>query len=125
MHFEITRVYREIIEDVTRSLQNDCESLNMTHKEIFDLKALWTNKLRHASIPDNYQCPKLPERCDFDSSSEFIDESLEAQYPNYMMCLYLKVDKSKHKWKVKLKQGFLNIGRREYAFDNAHGDLIW
>lgn len=125
MNFEITRVYREIIEEVTRGLQTDSEALNMTHKEIFDLKALWTNKLRQISTPDTYRYPRLPMKAETDSSSEHSDERLEAQYPNYMMCLYLKVDKSKLKWKVKLKQGFLNIGRKEYAFDSAHGDLTW
>jgi hypothetical protein len=53
------------------------------------------------------------------------EEKLEMQHPNYMMCLYVKVDKNKFKWRVKLKQGFFNIGKSEYVFDSAQGDLTW
>lgn len=152
MNFEISRVYREIIEEVTRSLHSDQEHHQISPKDIADLKAVWSRKLREMTapmerynfraiqesetiMPSNYSQLKNDHKREvvnfyddlneFDSSERDSDERLEALHPNYMMCLYVKVDKNKHKWKVKLKQGFLNIGKSEFVFDNAHGDLTW
>lgn len=160
MNFEISRVYREIIESVTGSLLQESEGSQMSPQEIYDLKAIWSRKLREMTMPTetslrygknetimpSYLANKnkfadktydssneIKGNVDFyenttdslSDSAEDSDQRLEAQCPNYMMCLYSKVDKSKHKWKVKLKQGFLNVGKMEYAFDHAQGDLTW
>lgn len=166
MNFEISRVYREIIEDVTRALLSDSEVTLLQPQDIFDLKQLWSRKLREMTMPadrppryrdNNSMISSYPNSkpryidsvydnsndnnmkmnsnnvpnanvyvsVGSDSEEEDSDQKLEAMFPNYMMCLYSKVDKSKHKWKVKLKQGFLNVGKMEYAFDHAHGDLTW
>ncbi|EJW02215.1 hypothetical protein EDEG_03333 [Edhazardia aedis USNM 41457] len=171
MNFETSRVYRDIIEEVGRAIEEDTENIGLSLPQIQDLKLAWGRKLREmTSPPENmsYQYrsldgfrpqenlayklrglksfePKEPEKKavkDYekmgldenlsdssgylsDESEDDLDSQLEAQYPNYMICLYVKVDKSKFKWRVKLKQGFLNIGKAEFVFDNAHGDLTW
>lgn len=117
MNFETTRVYREIIEEVTRNLDLPTEMC-------IKLKHDWSHKLREMTQPQernlDFKAIHEENSSDYDS-----DERLEKIHPNYMMCLYVKVDKSKHKWKVKLKQGFLNIGKIEFVFDMGHGDLHW
>lgn len=160
MNFEISRVYREIIENVTKSLLSDSEVTSLNHEEIFKLKTQWSQKLREMTMPnerpthfrdmDNIMPSYLSNKNKFadyshdkssdsqsvvntsyenvnkvNDSDEDSDQILETMFPNYMMCLYTKVDKSKYKWKVKLKQGFLNVGKMEYAFDTANGDLAW
>lgn len=150
MNFEMSRVYRDIIEEVMRGLKLEQDEIKMTPKQINDLKNLWGQKLREMTTPTQTEMPiygirsiknnetifpalrsdKIDSKDSFEdlnseASESDSDEKLEAQHPNYMMCLYDKVDKSKDRWRVKMKQGFLNIGKNEYAFDTAHGSLYW
>lgn len=186
MNFEMTRVYRDIIEEVMRGLKAEQDEMKISIKQLNELKTLWGQKLREMTTPtempsynfrsistnetinksagstgsagsvsagsisstnsvgsicsETTHSAKTNEKSDDDDksvdhksfddfSSELTesdnDEKLEAQHPNYMMCLYDKVDKSKDRWRVKMKQGFLNIGKSEFAFDTAHGSLYW
>ncbi|KAM0677467.1 transcription factor IIA subunit alpha [Binucleata daphniae] len=197
MNFEMTRVYRDIIEEVMRGLKAEQDEMKISIKQLNELKTLWGQKLREMTTPtempsynfrsistnetinksagstgsagsvsadsagsvsagsagsissansvgsicsETTHSAKTNEKNDDDDksvdhksfddfSSELTesnnDEKLEAQHPNYMMCLYDKVDKSKDRWRVKMKQGFLNIGKSEFAFDTAHGSLYW
>ncbi|KAM0687327.1 transcription factor IIA subunit alpha [Conglomerata obtusa] len=152
MNFEISRVYRDIIEEVCRSLKADSDELKLSLKQIGDIKSAWGKKLRDITTPTEsfafrpahcgemmspstfnrtFDKPTLITRYEKveEPSSELSvsdsDEKQEALYPNYMMCLYDKVDKSKDRWRVKMKQGFLNVGKSEFAFDTAHGSLYW
>ncbi|KAM0673568.1 transcription factor IIA subunit alpha [Gurleya vavrai] len=144
MNFEISRVYRDIIEEVTRGLLAECDELKMTPKQIAELKMSWGLKLREMTMMDNGYNFRVIQQNEVISpfnnkkeknenegsensslSDSDDDEKLEAAYPNYMMCLYDKVDKSKDRWRVKMKQGFLNVGKSEFAFDTAHGSLYW
>lgn len=52
-------------------------------------------------------------------------EVIEDNTGNYMICLYVKVNKSKNKWKCIFKQGFINIGSIDFAFNSAQGELEW
>lgn len=52
-------------------------------------------------------------------------ELIEDTTGNYMICLYVKVNKSKNKWKCVFKQGFINIGNIDFAFNSAQGELEW
>lgn len=55
------------------------------------------------------------------SSLDAIEEGIEY----YMICLFVKVAKSKNKWKCSFKQGFLNIGADDLPFSTAVGELEW
>lgn len=59
------------------------------------------------------------------TSSDDDLEMVEDNTGNYMICLYVKVNKSKNKWKCVFKQGFINIGNIDFAFNSAQGELEW
>lgn len=44
---------------------------------------------------------------------------------NCMVCLYVKVNMSKGKWKCVFKQGFISIGNIDFVFNSAQGELEW
>ncbi|KMV66469.1 transcription initiation factor IIA large chain [Encephalitozoon cuniculi EcunIII-L] len=44
---------------------------------------------------------------------------------NCMVCLYVKVNMSKGKWKCTFKQGFISIGNIDFVFNSAQGELEW
>jgi hypothetical protein len=58
------------------------------------------------------------------SSSEDL-EKIENKNSNYMICLYVKVNRTKNVWKCSFKQGFINIGNVDIAFSSANGELRW
>ncbi|EPR77751.1 Transcription factor TFIIA complex subunit Toa1 [Spraguea lophii 42_110] len=149
MNYEMSRIYRDIIDEVCRSLESDATELYFDSNTIADLKKTWTQKLKgyiekgmvedntpkfYGHIPlkgfmtrgnagaHNVNSPNknLPE-CE-DSSEE---QELENMYNNNMICLYEKVSKTKNKWRCTFKHGFINLGNRDYAFNSAIGELEW
>lgn len=140
MNYEITRIYRAIIEDVIKSLENESLYTNIDISVIEDLKSEWLDKINEytdltkinelresisVSVDENgYIERKKDDVIDEDylgSSSSVNDDSGD----NYLMCLYVKVTKSKNKWKCSFKDGFINIGPLDFAFSTAQGDLYW
>ncbi|ADM11240.1 transcription initiation factor TFIIA-like protein [Encephalitozoon intestinalis ATCC 50506] len=55
--------------------------------------------------------------------SEIIGKKVTAG--NCMVCLYVKVNMSKGKWKCTFKQGFISIGKIDFVFNSAQGELEW
>ncbi|KAI5189421.1 hypothetical protein NEMIN01_0484 [Nematocida minor] len=55
------------------------------------------------------------------------DCDIESEEPtkNVMLCLFDKVTRVKDKRRCTLKHGFLTIGRTDYTFNVANGDLEW
>lgn len=55
------------------------------------------------------------------------DCDIESEEPtkNIMLCLFDKVTRVKDKRRCTLKHGFLTIGRTDYTFNIANGDLEW
>ncbi|ELQ76500.1 RNA polymerase II transcription initiation factor TFIIA, large chain [Trachipleistophora hominis] len=120
MFFEMSRVYRDIVEEVGRMLENESD---VDLKKIHDLKVMWLNNLteRIENHGDVVQEPIVESASCSDSEDDIKGKNTQ----NFMMCLYDKVTKSKYKWRVNFKQGFLNIGNSDYAFSLGQGDLDW
>ncbi|KAI5178356.1 hypothetical protein PAEPH01_2540 [Pancytospora epiphaga] len=57
-------------------------------------------------------------------SEDDIDD-IEENIGCYMMCLFVKVAKSKNKWKCNFKQGFINVDNNDIPFSTATGELEW
>lgn len=119
MFFEMSRIYRDIMEEVVRQL----EESEMDPRVIHMLKKRWFDHL-HDRIT-NYS--KIEEAAVVEESvSDSDEENIQGKNTkNFMICLYDKVTKNKHKFRTILKQGFINIGPEDYAFLTGTGDLDW
>ncbi|KAH9387465.1 uncharacterized protein NEMAJ01_2361 [Nematocida major] len=60
-----------------------------------------------------------------DLSESDCDVESEEPTKNVMLCLFDKVTRVKDKRRCTLKHGFLTIGRTDYTFNVANGDLEW
>ncbi|KAI5186532.1 hypothetical protein NEHOM01_1532 [Nematocida homosporus] len=60
-----------------------------------------------------------------DLSESDCDIDNEETTKNVMLCLFDKVTRVKDKRRCTLKHGFLSIGRTDYTFNVANGDLEW
>lgn len=123
MFLEMSRVYRDVIEEVGRMLENESD---IDLKKIHNLKVAWLNNLterieRIETINETEEEPIIESA----SCSESEEEVKGKHTKNFMMCLYDKVTKHKCKWKAYFKQGFLNIGNSDYAFLSGQGELEW
>lgn len=140
MNYEITRVYRAVIDDVTRSLEEESVYTNIESSVIEELRRAWFERISEytdltkinelkESVAVHIDENGYIERNDDSNMDESISDSSESVYDeacdNYLMCLYVKVTKSKNKWKCSLKDGFINIGPLDFAFSTAQGDLYW
>lgn len=66
------------------------------------------------------------EELDSDDLSESdCNVNNEDSTKNVMLCLFDKVTRVKDKRRCTLKHGFLSIGRTDYTFSIANGDLEW
>lgn len=100
----MSRVYRDIMEEVIRSL----EEHDFDNYQISSIKKKW---FQHLNNP-----------VDIPKETEIMEGE---QTRNFMICLYEKVSKNKLKFRTQLKQGFINIGHEDYAFLSGNGDLDW
>merc|ERR1712080_28628 len=117
MNFEMSRIYREIMEDVSSAMERETD---MDYPLILDIKRSWAENLK--KILDSNETQYMDE---IEYNDSDISEEDDIKYKNYMMCLYDKVSKTKNKWKCSFKRGFLNIGNRDYVFLVGYGDLEW
>lgn len=120
MHYEIARLYRTLIEDVIKSVLESNESVNIDLSIIQEIKTEWYNRITNKPVQKIIQEEEIV--IDSDDNS---DESIEPDCDNFLMCLYVKVTKSRNKWKCSFKDGFLNVGDLDFAFSTAHGELFW
>lgn len=146
----MSRIYKDIIEEVMIRLENEGESYNISRNVIFDLQNGWAQKIRaysemksenvyehgvyrgYNSYVDTKSTKEEGEAKptnDVDSSNENVEsddyDMLEEEGSNYLMCLYVKVHRTRTKYKCSFKQGFVNIGNVDFAFSNAQGELEW
>jgi len=49
----------------------------------------------------------------------------EPETEDFVLCQFDKVQRTKNKWKVNLKDGIMHIGGREYIFHKAMGEFEW
>lgn len=181
MSSEVPRVYRELIEEVIRTTDEDNYRLGIDRAVLEEIKNTWIAKIceytdigeyriRHSyndgrmgmdgyynstyqypdytyreypypyyhdkekdSHPDDpydqydgIAEPALEEELDSNDLSESdggVDN--EETTKNVMLCLFDKVTRVKDKRRCTLKHGFLSIGRTDYTFNIANGDLEW
>ncbi|KAG0436985.1 Transcription initiation factor IIA large subunit [Dictyocoela muelleri] len=119
MQYEMTRIYRHIIQEVLRSVEEESESLYIDIDTLKDIERNW-----YKNLTKHLDALTFPEQKNFIHDDEESEDS-DRHYTNLMMCLYDKVTKSKNRWRCVLKQGFINIGNVDFAFNTAHGDLDW
>ncbi|KAF9764149.1 Transcription initiation factor IIA large subunit [Nosema granulosis] len=152
MNLEMSRIYKDIMEEVMIRLENEGEAYNISRNVIFDLQNGWAQKIRaYAEMKSenvyehgiyrgyNSYVDTRPVKTGEQvvktegegstSSTENIEsddyEMLEEEGSNYLMCLYVKVHRTRMKYKCSFKQGFVNIGNVDFAFSNAQGELEW
>ncbi|KCZ74648.1 hypothetical protein H311_04385 [Anncaliia algerae PRA109] len=140
MNFEINRVYRFIIEEVCRTVEDESILTNIDSVALKELKTGWYEKLAEYTDLSNMPDMNRPiSHLDFEpnynnmmmlDNDVYMDdirssETVEENCDNLFMCLYVKVNKSKNKWKCQFKDGFVNIGPMDFAFSTAQGDLLW
>lgn len=141
------KVYEDIINDVISRLEEDADSVGISRSQVYELRNDWKGKLIEYAESEWLRediaetCPQ-PSFCRVARpQSDCLDEGyedelsdmvssdevdlIEDKNPNHMICLYVKVNKCKNRWKCVLKQGFINIGSVEFAFNSAHGELEW
>ncbi|EOB14296.1 Transcription initiation factor IIA subunit 1 [Nosema bombycis CQ1] len=137
MNLEMSRIYKDIIEEVMNKLENEGEAFNISRSVIFDLQNGWAQKIRASAEAKNenvyehgvyrgfnsYVDIKNPEDENYDSDDYELLEEEEGS--NFLMCLYVKVHRTRTKYKCSFKQGFINIGNVDFAFSNAQGELDW
>ncbi|KAI5149203.1 hypothetical protein ENBRE01_0764 [Enteropsectra breve] len=130
------RMYYEIIEEVCNRLAEEGEKYDIDHAMIYSLQSEWLKNLDyvHNNLNKNAIAPvgrnnneglKISDDEDADYSPEDEIDAIEQNIGCYMMCLFLKVAKSKNKWKCQFKQGFINVGGDDIPFSNANGELEW
>ena len=132
----------DIIEEVCKEVMNDNKILLNDSNIVYSLREDWCDVFEHLSVNNNFH-ESYSEDYDYDdvtekrgSGTEFSDESeydedsdikkAEKYTQSYFICLFVKVIKSKGKWKCIFKDGFINIdGREDQPFNNASGELEW
>jgi transcription initiation factor TFIIA large subunit len=121
----------EIIGEVCQKLLEDGAPHDIKREMIHSLRAEWIKALNLLSNPrkDHERASGFREEVSGDETngSDEDDEMdiLEKNIKCYMMCLFIRVTKSKNKWKCTFKQGFINLGEGDIPFSNATGELEW
>lgn len=141
MNYEMSRVYRAVIDDVIKSLEEESLYTNIELSLLDDLKEDWLTKISEytdrgkiselrestsVSVDENGYVERDCETQSQDSGIGSCESTDSNEYcENYLMCLYIKVTKCRNKWKCSFKDGFINIGPLDFAFSTAQGDLYW
>lgn len=130
------QVHFKIIDSVYSSLLNDGPSLGIDGSLAADLRSEWFRNIeifRRESTPfledvdsssNNYESSDEDSSLPKASSEDDLDK-LESRISSYMVCLFVKVMKTKNKWKCSFKQGFIFIENVDIPFNNANGELEW
>ncbi|WUR04776.1 transcription initiation factor IIA large subunit (TOA1) [Vairimorpha necatrix] len=128
MNIEMSRIYTDLIEEVLTKLEIEGEPEGIGRNIIFDIQKGWRKNIR-----EWYENPKKEENKEksVDTSSTDLYLSSDEEYEmmeetsNFLMCMYVKVSRTKCKYKCNFKQGFVNLGNVDFAFSNAQGELEW
>lgn len=120
MYFEMSRVYRDVMEETGRSLEADPD---FDLKSIHDLKIRWSHHLTSRVEGRSHNVEET--NMDNQSCSDSDEEVKGRNTQNFMICLYDKVVKNKLKFRTQFRQGFINIGNEDYVFSTGTGDLDW
>ena len=87
---------------------------------------------------DDVEDDAMEEEDDYDDE-EHDDENQDEEIPdskdnetidlfkadNVIVCQYEKITRRRRNWKLRLKDGIMNINGRDYVFEKANGDAEW
>ncbi|EQB59704.1 transcription initiation factor iia subunit 1 isoform 2 [Vairimorpha apis BRL 01] len=139
MNLEMSRIYKELIEEVLLKLELEGEPEGIGRNVIYDIQKGWTQNIRDWYETDHNDDFHINETQNIQKQKNFNDLSYEDEMiissdeeyemmedtNNFLMSMYVKVTRTKCKYKLILKQGFINMGNIDYAFSNAQGELEW
>ncbi|KAK6089895.1 hypothetical protein P3W45_001098 [Vairimorpha bombi] len=131
MNLEMSRIYTDLIEEVLTKLEIEGEPEGIGRNIIFDIQNGWRQNIRDWYEKSNEEDPRLVIHAQPEESSTDVYQSSDEEYEmmedtsNFMMCMYVKVSRTKCKYKCNFKQGFVNLGNVDFAFSNAQGELEW
>jgi len=102
----------EFVDDDTDESEQDSESDKSPDQEI---------------IPDIVNAAPVEEDEPLNSGDDVSDEENTGmeETDNVVVCQYDKVQRSKNKWKLYLKDGVMHIGGKDHVFQKAVGDGEW
>lgn len=129
------KIAYDIIDEVCRELLEENATNQIDPSVIYGIREEWTGNFENYN--PNQEIEKQEEFDNLDNinysdeSDSYTDEDpdikrAEEESKSYALCLFVKVTKSKGKWKCIFKDGFVNIdGSEDVAFNNATGELEW
>ena len=133
MEDQSARVYYEIIDDVCNRLIEEGGMYGIDRGMVYSIQTDWIKNLDGIQSEPraalNHIGEDREELVFSDEDEEYLEDeevdAIEQNIENYMMCLFVKVPKSKNKWKCSFKQGFININSIDIPFSSANGELEW
>lgn len=128
------RLYYEIIDEVCGRVAEEGQMHDIDREMLYSIQTEWINNLEHiqnegglgAIVPiQRREEDTLVFSDDEDMPDDEDIDCIEQNTGSYMVCLFIKVVKSKSKWKCSFKQGFINIDNDDIPFSTATGELEW
>lgn len=127
------RISFDIINEVCKELLEE----NKIEKNVIqNIRNDWISNFENLCVTagqmQNYEEEQnmIDETFSEENSDDWSEDSdiarAEENQRSYLVCLFLKVTKSKGKWKCVFKDGFVNVeGYEDHPFNNATGELEW
>lgn len=135
MEEQSSRVYYEIIDEVCNKLTEEGPLYDIDRAIVYALQTEWIKNLENVQNEKstNTVVPVVREAGELEFSDDDMEDynaedeidNIEQNIGCYMMCLFVKVAKSKNKWKCSFKQGFINVDNDDIPFSTATGELEW
>lgn len=66
-----------------------------------------------------------PPADDEELSSDEEDDEEEEHVDNFLCCQFEKVNRTKNRWKINMKEGVFHINGKDYLFKKANGEWIF
>ena len=138
MEEQVNRINYEIMDEVCARLAEEGPSAGIDPSTLYTLQTEWIKNLERiqeenaktggyrtsAVVRGDNSSETMTEDGMSSSQGSELDE-LERRIESYMMCLFIKVAKSKNKWKCSFKHGFISLGQGDMPFNTAIGELEW
>ena len=137
MEEQVNRINYEIMDEVCARLAEEGPGAGIDPSSLYTLQTEWIKNLERIQEESARMGPhrsSVGGRADSEetfgeetvSSSQGSElDELERRIESYMMCLFIKVAKSKNKWKCSFKHGFISLGQGDMPFNTAIGELEW
>ncbi|ORD94213.1 TOA1 [Enterospora canceri] len=125
------KVAYDIINEVCKEIIDDYSVNLIDSNIIYELREDWMNNfesmgLREEIKEDENESIEEEYSVSATDTEEDIDIRRAEESNSYIVCLFVKVSKSKGKWKCLFKDGFANTeGEEDQPFNNASGELEW